>query len=201
MNATATSAQTASPKQVKFVTDLYTEYRELTQKTAAFISLSDAEKEIVLNTIDNVIPLLAEWPRPKLSRHIDSMLANVKSLRAQVRQFDTKPAPTATELESGIYLACDDEIYKVYRGQSGRMLAKVLVVDVHGDAAHGIQGEAHFEYVGMANRFVKSDQRMTLEQAKGYGAIYGVCCVCSATLTDETSIAAGIGPVCGKRVS
>lgn len=34
-------------------------------------------------------------------------------------------------------------------------------------------------------------QRMTLEQAKQYGHLYGVCVRCSATLTDEESIAAG----------
>lgn len=49
-------------------------------------------------------------------------------------------------------------------------------------------------------RNLSSLDRMTLEQAKEYGAQFGVCCVCARTLTDPTSIDAGIGPVCAKRV-
>jgi hypothetical protein len=37
---------------------------------------------------------------------------------------------------------------------------------------------------------------MTLEDAKEFGRLYGMCCQCGATLTDEKSIEAGIGPVC-----
>jgi hypothetical protein len=45
-----------------------------------------------------------------------------------------------------------------------------------------------------------SADRMTLEDAKEFGALYGTCCVCGRLLTNEVSIEAGIGPVCGKRV-
>ena len=34
--------------------------------------------------------------------------------------------------------------------------------------------------------------RMSLADAKAFGALYGCCCNCGATLTDETSIEAGI---------
>lgn len=100
--------------------------------------------------------------------------------------------PRATHdaaIESGMYLVAGT-VYKVYKGQSGRMLAKTLTIE---------DGEGKFEYAGLASRFVTAADRMSLEQAKQFGAIYGVCCKCGATLTDETSIAAGIGPVCGKR--
>lgn len=43
-------------------------------------------------------------------------------------------------------------------------------------------------------------ERLTLEQAQEFGRLYGVCGICGATLTDETSIAAGIGPVCAGRL-
>lgn len=97
------------------------------------------------------------------------------------------------ELEAGMYRT-DGVIYKVYRAVhgSGRMCAKELVVDG--------EGSAHFEYRGLATRFTKAADRMTLEQAKEFGAIYGVCCQCGATLTDERSIEAGIGPVCAGKI-
>ncbi len=39
-------------------------------------------------------------------------------------------------------------------------------------------------------------RKMTLEEAEEFGALYGFCCRCGRTLTDENSIEAGIGPVC-----
>ena len=38
-----------------------------------------------------------------------------------------------------------------------------------------------------------------LEQAVAYGRKFGSCCVCGRTLTNQTSIDAGIGPICGSR--
>lgn len=121
----------------------------------------------------------------------------IDMLKAQPR----KPEPSV-ELESGMYKV-GETIYKVYKTVhgSGKMCAKELVmVEGWSFETHGKQA-AEFVYRGLATRFVKPENRMSLEQAKEFGVIYGVCCVCGATLTDETSIAAGIGPVCGKRFS
>jgi Family of unknown function (DUF6011) len=102
-------------------------------------------------------------------------------------------ATSDDELEAGMYRV-GDEIFKVQRAVhgSGRMYAKRLVVDG--------PGEAHFEFADKAISKITAEHRMSLEDAKAFGAVYGVCCCCGATLTDETSIAAGIGPVCAKRV-
>lgn len=103
------------------------------------------------------------------------------------------------ELEAGMYYREDtNEILKVYRAVhgSGKMVAKVLVLE-EGPGAESNSGR--FEYKGLASRFVKPEHRMTLEQAKAFGAIYGVCCQCGRTLTDEGSIEAGIGPVCARK--
>lgn len=42
--------------------------------------------------------------------------------------------------------------------------------------------------------------KMTLEQAKEFGKLHGVCCICGKTLSDPKSVEAGIGPVCIKKV-
>lgn len=79
-------------------------------------------------------------------------------------------------------------IYRVKRSKtSGRLYAMRLV-------------GSQFVYEAGAFRTLKASNRMTLEQAKAYGVKTGICCVCAATLTDPKSIAAGIGPVCAKRV-
>ena len=44
------------------------------------------------------------------------------------------------------------------------------------------------------------DKRMTLDEAKAWGARLGHCCVCGAKLTDNRSVEAGIGPVCVKKL-
>lgn len=123
-----------------------------------------------------------------VSNVIDRLLAASKAAKA------AKEAATP-ELESGMYRDPDaGVIMKVYRAVhgSGYMCAKELIVDA--------DNTARFEYLGLATRFVKAEWRMSLEEAKAFGKVYGVCCCCGATLTDEHSIEAGIGPVCAGKV-
>lgn len=98
-------------------------------------------------------------------------------------------------LTHGMYRK-DGIIYKVQIAihGSGRLYAKRLVVDGEGHDAH-----VHFEYAAGVIRNLRIEDRMTIEEAKAFGALYGTCCVCGRTLTDEISIANGIGPVCAKR--
>jgi Family of unknown function (DUF6011) len=123
------------------------------------------------------------------SRMIDALLAK------PVKVSERRDAAPAAELEAGMYRKADGRIYKVQRAVhgSGKMTAKQLIAP-SADGAYA----ARFEYQGLASRFVAADERMSLEEARQYGALYGVCCVCARTLTDEDSIAAGIGPVCAK---
>ena len=100
----------------------------------------------------------------------------------------TAPGTTA-ELDAGIYF-CDGIVVKVQKAVhgSGHMYAKAL------DPETG-----RFEYHTGLIRKLDASMKMTLEQATQYGALYGVCCNCGRTLTDENSIEAGIGPVCAKK--
>jgi len=105
--------------------------------------------------------------------------------------------PEATE---GMYRTEDGTIYKVQRAVhgSGRLYAKRLVVH-EGEFSFqkGFQGtKVTFEYDQGTIFKLKLTDKMTLEEAKAFGALYGTCCVCGRTLTDERSIEAGIGPVC-----
>ena len=79
----------------------------------------------------------------------------------------------------------DGKVYRVQVGVhgSGRLYAKVL------------QGKT-FEYERGAIFRLRPEHRMTLDDAAAFGRLYGQCCVCGRTLTDEVSIANGIGPVC-----
>lgn len=57
-----------------------------------------------------------------------------------------------------------------------------------------------FEYASGAMRMIRPEWRMSLEQAKEFGALYGTCIKCGRTLTLEESIERSMGPICaGKK--
>lgn len=95
---------------------------------------------------------------------------------------ETEPCPV------GIH-RYDGQVYKVQLAVhgSGNPYAKLLV-------------QGGFVYAQGAIRNLSAETLMTLDEARQYGEIYGVCVNCGATLTDEGSIANGIGPVCGQRI-
>lgn len=95
-------------------------------------------------------------------------------------------------LEAGIYFK-DGTVYKVQQAVygSGSMYAKKLVMD----------GQKPKFVFGSCSIFkLTPEDRMTLEQAKEFGSVYGICSVCGRILTDEKSIEEGIGPVCAGRL-
>lgn len=100
-----------------------------------------------------------------------------------------KASKPQTVIPEGMYYR-NGEVFKVQVAVhgSGRLYAKRL------NKATG-----KFDYVRGALSQLREQDRMTLEQAKEFGQLYGICCNCGATLTNEDSIEAGIGPVCASR--
>jgi Family of unknown function (DUF6011) len=113
---------------------------------------------------------------------------------AKVKAAAARAAADQPALDAGMY-KLDGVIYKVQKAVhgSGNLYAKKLV------EPSTFGARASFVYApGVIRRLTVAD-RMSLEDAKAWGALYGTCCVCGRTLTDERSIAEGIGPVCGNR--
>lgn len=128
---------------------------------------------------------IAEADRKGLSAAIDQLIKMRDAFRDRSReQAATAPsAPAKAEVPEGMHYV-DGTVWKVQRSQHGRLYAKELV-------------DGRFEYRGARPLAALSDATMmTLEDAQEFGKLYGVCCRCAAVLTDEDSIAAGIGPVC-----
>lgn len=115
--------------------------------------------------------------------------------------------------EDGMYrVPRTGEIFKVQfnkaQGDGRRLYAKKMVGYSDDGMIEGgwlagrepIDGlEIRFEYAAGAMKWLDASWKMTLEEAKAFGALYGTCCVCGRTLTDERSIAAGIGPICANK--
>ena len=122
------------------------------------------------------------------SREIDALKVKADAARVAGR------AKVEAELALGMYRDADSgTIFRVVKSrESGRLYAKRLTV-LNANSAS-------FSYDGGAIYRIKPEWRMSLDEAKAWGRQYGICCVCAADLTDPKSVAAGIGPVCAKRV-
>lgn len=105
-----------------------------------------------------------------------------------------RPAgPAMGSPAEGMYRLPDGTIIKVQRALKGgqHLYGKRLIV---GD------GAGTFEYErGLLSR-VRPQYRMTVDEAAEFGKLYGWCCVCGRRLTNEDSIANGIGPICASKV-
>ena len=183
---TSTRSDDASEKQMRYALDLLR------------TRLAPGEEVIgTVKTAEQVIAQVTERGamHRKLARDVIDFYKDRPRVVARVERPAAVPAapkPAPVELEAGIYRVGDDwfKVQKAVHG-SGNMYAKRLVVTS--------PGEATFEYAPGAIRNITADHKVSLEEARQFGHVYGVCCNCGATLTDEKSIVAGIGPVCAKK--
>lgn len=114
---------------------------------------------------------------------------------------DANPAG-GSDADEGMYVY-KNQVYKVIVAVhgSGHLYAKRLEVSQHEEGTE-LEGKPKGTFVkatGML-RFLRQEHKMSLEEAKRYGSLYGFCVRCGATLTDEGSIAAGIGPICAGKM-
>lgn len=108
-----------------------------------------------------------------------------KSVAYRARKV-TVTAKSGKVTEDGYYRK-DGTYYKVQiaKNGSGNLYAKVW------DAECG-----SWEYTPGAINKISADDKLSVEEAGEFGKLYGVCIRCTRPLTDEESIAAGIGPIC-----
>jgi len=105
------------------------------------------------------------------------------------------PTAPAVEITEGMYKNTSGQIFKVQKAVhgSGHLYAKILETDT--DPVTGVT-EAWFSYAAGAIRKLRAGWKMTHEQAAEFGSLYGICCCCSKTLTDENSQHNGYGRKC-----
>lgn len=125
---------------------------------------------------------------------------------------DRRPAQDQ-EIEEGFYARTETVdgqakrvFYKVQIAHhgSGRPYAKRLEVWDEGerDASGKVVSPADVSWeIARGVVFqLKPEQKLSLEEAAAFGQLYGVCCCCATVLTDERSIAEGIGPICKNKL-
>lgn len=163
--------------------------RELMNRLVIELRQLDPEAARQADEYENRMDLAGAWTPGRdgnTSRWIDRLIARVRELRA------VRPA---AEIEDGMYLL-DGMIYKVQHAVhgSGRQYAKRLVPPEQ-------RGQrAEFVYAPGAAARLAPEHRMTVEQAREFGALYGTCVRCGRVLTREDSIERMMGEVCASKL-
>jgi hypothetical protein len=133
---------------------------------------------------------------------IKVMRKSLNGLRLQVRNLPTVqrvpsvPVQPKQTITDGMWVigdvadggTCFKVQYNKAMGDGRRLYAKRLT-------SEGVFVHAP----GAIRDLIARGRKMTLEEAKFYGRLYGTCCRCGRTLTDEGSIEAGIGPICAEK--
>lgn len=178
--------------------------RPCTQRQVAFIKQLLEERDVAPCVMEQVDIARGQVMRGALSSQgasalIEELLSSPKK-QGSTSGWTREPLAPAEEPEDGIYVlkqqGLQDDIFKVYKmvHGSGRQGLKRLVFEPGAK-------KGRFEFEGLAlYKLPKAARRMTLEEAKEFGALYSFCVRCGRTLTDEESIAAGIGPICAGKI-
>lgn len=172
-----------------------------TQKQIDYINSLKSQRDLDAETTQVLEKARDLWRANSFSTLAASIV--IDDLRKQ--PLAQTPAPVVEADLEGMH-KIGDQIYKVQRAVqgSGNLYAKALVLTEPdcGGCANGepcgaeCEWSVSFEYAPGVVKTLSASTKMSLEEAKSFGALYGTCCVCGRTLTNEESIAAGIGPVC-----
>lgn len=159
------------------------------------VELEMAGKPLITNgDFDKLMPKLRE--APKVAVEAEHVAAQSKAAIATTDGMFKK----------------GDTFYKLRFAKTGRLWAHRLVflltpeqlkAKQEADIANGVEDKTSyvkFKFAGSPQTLgIREDMKLTHEDAKAFGALYGMCCNCGRLLTNEVSIYLGIGPVCGGR--
>jgi hypothetical protein len=97
------------------------------------------------------------------------------------------PALPPQDIAEGSYWTPDGSVARVRKSLAGRLYAERF-------------NEVSFKFEYERGLVYSLEKRMTLDEARAWGARLGRCAVCGKTLTANKSVDDGIGPVCIKRL-
>lgn len=140
--------------------------------------------------------------RDAFARRVTRERANVAAIlsrragRPVTGAVQAAPGASASVEDGATYRAPDGRVFHAYLGQSGRLLLKLWTAG--GEDSDGEGGT--FDYFGAASRLPSGSVRLTTEECQDFGRATGTCAICMRHLTDDESVARGIGPICWSRV-
>lgn len=167
-----TTPKLASDKQIAFATTLLAE-RET--EHGARLQADVNGGQLTSKQASDLISWLLQAPKKAKVAPVAGVLG-------------TSAAAVASTITDGFY-ELDGTAYKVQLNLAGTSLYGKKLVDGSWEFVPGI--------VGLLTR--GNAQPLSEELAATLGHLYGSCVICSRRLTDEGSIAKGIGPVCAAK--
>jgi len=178
--------RTVSAAQAKYLSDLQTEGQRYENLIAAF---------------QNRAAVVPNWTTPVSMSDASAMIQTLKPAVAQKRNLCRSlnlSAPVEVPAPKS-YITVTDGMYAIDSPKGYTTYFKVQVA-VHGSGrlyAKRLTTDGVFVHAPGAIKDIREHGRkMSLEEAKECGKLYGTCVRCGRTLTDENSIEAGIGPIC-----
>lgn len=219
-------ADPASDKQIAYITSLATQHD--TSKIGTFprrtLDQIQRGEEVSKRRASSLIEVLRRQPKAQAEIHQAETPAGPAATPAKLGFLRTLCAEQGEEVRTSYTKSeASDEIERLLKNRdeaktrtSGKaaeegmykkdgVIYKIQIA-VHGSgrpyAKQLVETGGEWEFVkapGMQFRLTAKD-KMTLEEAKEFGKLYGTCCVCGRTLTKEESIAEGIGPVCSGKM-
>jgi hypothetical protein len=112
------------------------------------------------------------------------------------RPAQDAPAP----LTPGVYVTADGSIVKLQENKAKTNTYTSLWTSFGGErltlTGEHVNGE--WVYAPELKRALRPEQRMTVDEAKHFGLVFGQCAKCGRHLSDANSVEAGIGPVCAR---
>lgn len=200
MNGTMTKP--ASVKQLKWLRDLLNT-KDYSAFPADWVKVCDLMRARMNKLVDDgyeagAIQVELELEGKPQITHEDFQKLLPKLQAAQTVAVKSEKLGVTWATEDGVYLR-DNTIFKLKQSQTGKQWAHKLHI-VENQPDKGGHVAATFRYFGTAaTAKITAEHKLTYDKAKEFGALYGVCCCCGRLLTNELSIALGIGPVCGQR--
>lgn len=132
-------------------------------------------------------------------RLIDTLMSLPERPRHEIPA--RREAEALHAVTEGMYRLPNGDIYKVQQAVhgSGQLYAKKLVQLDEPTTVRGKEVRFGFEMARGAIKALRPEYRMTREDAKEFGDLYGCCIRCGAVLTDEASIERGMGATCAEK--
>jgi hypothetical protein len=140
------------------------------------MSRLEIKKNIIAKSVDTVGML-------QMAKAKD-LLENTNKIVEKVKPKAANKAKRKEKAADGVYKV-GDKIYKVKTAGSGKRWAHVLNTKTQS-----------FDYAAGMVWELQPEDKLPLEEAAAFGALYGWCCCCGLTLRKDESIERGVGPIC-----
>lgn len=189
----------ATPKQVSFLESLIDE-RDLFASPRFFDAVNAMDSEEYATYLGQIKRSLPNLPTQKASAYIEHLLALPKKAEAPRSNGSDSTSSNlyVNDVPAGRYAVENEDgvlrFYRVDKPEEGRWAGRTFVSVQASDDWFPVKARDSRNAI-----LAKIQADGPREASMRYGREIGHCGICGRTLTDNESIARGIGPVCAQK--